>query len=154
SSSSRSSSSSPEAEASLDEIRRLRAAEDEVVVIVDDDPTGTQTLSDIDVVARWDEPTLEAAMRARTELFVLANTRAFPEAAAVPIAAEGAANARAVARSLGRRLVLMSRSDSTLRGHFPAEVDALDRGAQVVLCPAFLELGRVTIDGVHYVEQD
>src|SRR5262249_31272250 len=52
-------------------------------------------------------------------------------------------------------------SDSTLRGHFPAEVQALAEGLAAnghaiegtILCPAFLSAGRITIADVHYVAE-
>ena len=59
------------------------------------------------------------------------------------------------------RLIIVSRSDSCLRGHFPLETDVmrqcLVQHGYVVMektpfCPAFIEAGRVTIDGVHYMK--
>ena len=63
-----------------------------------------------------------------------------------------------VAAALGQPLQLVSRSDSTLRGHVMAEVDALsatvaqrDRPVDAVLfAPAFIEAGRVTVGDVHW----
>jgi uncharacterized protein YgbK (DUF1537 family) len=70
---------------------------------------------------------------------------------------EIAANLVTAARQTGVDFAVASRSDSTLRGHFPAETDALASvlGAidGVVLVPAFFEGGRVTIDDVHYVRE-
>jgi len=53
---------------------------------------------------------------------------------------------------------VVSRRDSTLRGHFPA-IDTVqqrfvERGRRhggVIICPCFLEVGRVTVDGVQWV---
>jgi uncharacterized protein YgbK (DUF1537 family) len=52
--------------------------------------------------------------------------------------------------------VVVSRSVSTLRGHFPGEVDALAVALgggfdATLLIPAFIAGGRYTIDDVHYV---
>jgi uncharacterized protein YgbK (DUF1537 family) len=51
--------------------------------------------------------------------------------------------------------VVVSRSDSTLRGHFPGEVDALADSLggfdATLLIPAFIAGGRYTIDDTHYV---
>jgi uncharacterized protein YgbK (DUF1537 family) len=70
-------------------------------------------------------------------------------------------NAQAAARDGEGEIHLsfVSRSDSTLRGHFPLEPDviaatvAAESGAAmdgVVIVPAFPDAGRVTIGGVHY----
>ena len=65
----------------------------------------------------------------------------------------------AVAERAGVRVQLISRSDSTLRGHVMAEVAALQavrhsvsgRGFDgVLLVPAFLEAGRVTAGDIHW----
>ena len=138
---------------------RLRSLRDEVVVIVDDDPTGTQTLAKIDVVARWDDEFLVDLMRTRREFFILANTRALPSSEAQRLACEIATGCRRAADQQGSTLTIISRSDSTLRGHFPDEVYALVEcsgllGAQIILAPAFFEAGRVTIDNVHYLQED
>ena len=52
----------------------------------------------------------------------------------------------------------ISRSDSTLRGHFPEEVDALadamqTRGQPCLIIPCFFEGGRYTVNDVHYVAE-
>jgi uncharacterized protein YgbK (DUF1537 family) len=56
-------------------------------------------------------------------------------------------------------LEIISRSDSTLRGHVVAEVEAIDRARQavvgrgydgVLLVPAFFEAGRHTRDDIHW----
>ena len=118
--------------------------------VVDDDPTGTQTVHGVAVRADWAD--LSGELRSDKSCFyLLANTRALDEAAAV-------ARNREIGRELrrgGPRLVV-SRSDSTLRGHFPAEVDALADGLGwrrplVLVAPQFFGGGRVTADGVHYV---
>jgi uncharacterized protein YgbK (DUF1537 family) len=60
----------------------------------------------------------------------------------------------AVAARRGGRLQLVSRSDSTLRGHVIAEVEAIQRVRPgydgVLLVPAYLEAGRITAGDVHY----
>jgi uncharacterized protein YgbK (DUF1537 family) len=103
---------------------------------------------------------LEAMLTARTPLaFVLTNSRSLPEARAVRLATRlGNLIARA-SRATGRPVSLVSRSDSTLRGHFPAEVDALSAAAGVPEAPVLLmpylgEAGRLTIGDVHYVVRE
>ncbi|KAJ8602417.1 hypothetical protein CTAYLR_001217 [Chrysophaeum taylorii] len=122
------------------------------VPVVDDDPTGTQTVHGVSVLSYpWRQEDLEAEMKTASCFFVLANTRALDEPEA-EVRAEAIGSAL---RPYGCRAVV-SRSDSTLRGHFPAEVRALARGLGwtkplVVLAPFFFEGGRITADDVHYV---
>jgi uncharacterized protein YgbK (DUF1537 family) len=121
------------------------------VVVLDDDPTGTQGVSGLPIVLRPDGATLG---RVRREwggpVWVLTNTRAMPEADADETVRSVAAAVRAEFEP-GTRLVL--RGDSTLRGHVLTELDALGGADTVSLfVPAFLEAGRVTVGGVHYTE--
>ena len=129
------------------------------IVVVDDDPTGSQTLHGCPLLLRWDPRTLAAGLRqASPFLFVLANTRALSPAAAAERVRQicrtlAPALAAAQAEGVMDTVLLVSRGDSTLRGHFPLEVEAI---AEVLgpidatfLVPAFLEGGRTTVDGVH-----
>lgn len=130
------------------------------LVAVDDDPTGCQSVSGVPLLTAWDDETLLAAARRRAPVtFVLTNSRSMPEHEAVRVNTEVGAALQRAAVAAGLRLRLISRSDSTLRGHFPAEVDALARGASIapdgiVLCPAFFEAGRYTASGIHWVQRD
>jgi uncharacterized protein YgbK (DUF1537 family) len=120
------------------------------VVVLDDDPTGTQGVSGLPVVLRPDPATLRAVTgQWPGPLWVLTNTRAMPAPAAVGLVRQIAAGVRAAA---GPDVQLVLRGDSTLRGHVLAEIDALAPAGSVALfVPAFLEQGRVTVHGVHYV---
>jgi len=149
-------------------IRARNANDPRAVVVLDDDPTGTQTVYDVSVYTRWDAETLADALRAeRTGFYVLTNSRGLPEAEAVALNRELAINLRAASGVVGRPVTLVSRGDSTLRGHYPAETDALTAGMagtsttgafnvptappQVVLAPFFAEGKRITVGGVHWV---
>jgi uncharacterized protein YgbK (DUF1537 family) len=148
----------------LPRIRAAVAGSRRKVVVLDDDPTGTQTVYDVPVLTTWQ---LEELAREFTNdlpcLYLLTNTRAFPAAEAVRINQEIARNlTKAAMRSPGRSdFVVVSRSDSTLRGHFPVETDALGRtlvggGTQtppVLLVPYFEAGGRYTVNDVHYVAE-
>jgi len=128
------------------------------VVVLDDDPTGTQTVRDIPVLTTWSESTLRRELQgAYPGFFLLTNSRSLTGGAAADLAREIGSNLRAAAAAVGVSPVVISRSDSTLRGHFPGEVDALATGlgqedAPRLLIPFFLEGGRFTIDNVHYVQ--
>jgi uncharacterized protein YgbK (DUF1537 family) len=141
---------------------RIRASarrSHESLVAIDDDPTGCQTVHDVPILTVWSVEALQRQFAAgEPVVFVLTNSRSLPESEAVVVNREVAANIAAAARATGRRAPVLSRSDSTLRGHFPAETDALSEVLGpfdgVLLAPYFAEGGRLTIDDVHYVKRD
>lgn len=127
-------------------------------VVLDDDPTGTQTLRDVPVLTAW---TAESIARTLDQpvVFLSTNSRSLEEAAAVELARDAVTAALDAARRRGVAISLVSRSDSTLRGHFPAETRAMAEAAgmpdaRVLLAPYFGEGGRLTIGDVHYLERD
>lgn len=134
------------------------------IIALDDDPTGSQTVHGCLLLTRWDEATLREALTDASPLFfVLTNTRAMDAERAAAVTREVCRNLRAALEGLaaqGRTIqpVLVSRSDSTLRGHYPVETDviaeALGPFDAHFLVPAFFEGGRVTVDSVHYIETD
>ena len=126
------------------------------VVVFDDDPTGTQTVSDVDVLFGADDALLDRFFSSdRRALWILTNTRAFPEAEATArLKAAHSATAAAAARA-GIGWFPILRGDSTLRGHVFAEVDAVaPRTGVTLFVPAFPEGGRVTLDGQHWLRID
>ena len=148
-----------------DALARLRNSLREAgakIAVIDDDPTGTQVVADVPVITSWQDPEIDWALSDPSDMFfVSTNTRS-----AQPL------QAAAVNRELGERIArrsaaanltvrCCSRGDSTLRGHFPLETDALIEGLRaggqrvdrVLLCPAFVSAGRVTIGDVHYVKE-
>jgi uncharacterized protein YgbK (DUF1537 family) len=139
------------------EVRRLVAASRRKAVVLDDDPTGTQTVHDVDVLADWSEESLQAALRAPGACFyVLTNTRGVPEAEAAERVRQACANLAAAAKATGVDFILILRGDSTLRGHFRAEIQAAEQAlggpadARIVI-PAFFEGGRYTVGNVHFL---
>ncbi len=127
------------------------------IVVLDDDPTGTQTVHDIPVLTNWNLQTIIDEFERKTPLFyLLTNSRSLPTIRAVDLALEAGANIREASRKTNQAFDIISRSDSTLRGHFPAEVDALAEvlgmeQAVYVIVPFFQEGGRYTINDIHYV---
>ena len=107
-------------------------------------------MAGLPVVLNPDGDTLRRAARQWPgPLWVLTNTRAMPEAAASALLTRIAGRVRA---STGPGAQLVLRGDSTLRGHVLAEIDALSPpGSAALFVPAFIEQGRVTVQGVHYV---
>jgi len=135
-----------------------------ILAVLDDDPTGSQSVRGVEVVTAFDEDAYaEAIADDRAAVFVLTNTRGLPEEEAVALTDRVAAQLLAVAARLGRELDLVSRSDSTLRGHVLPEIRALDAARRravgagfdaVLLAPAFFEAGRTTVDDIHLVHVD
>ena len=145
------------------QIRRLRAESGQLLGVLDDDPTGSQCVHGVDVVFALEPDEYARALTpASPTCFVLTNSRSQPERVARTLTRDVAAGLHEVAAGLGRPLQLVSRSDSTLRGHVMAEVDTLallarERGEPVdavLLAPAFLEAGRVTAGDVHWARVD
>lgn len=138
--------------------QRVQASQRKIVVL-DDDPTGTQTVHGVPVLTRWTVDALRAEMDDPGAcVYILTNSRSLPLTEARALNAEIGHNLTEAAQAAGREFVVVSRSDSTLRGHFPGEVDALVGAiggafdAWLVI-PYFLEGGRYTIDDVHYVAE-
>ncbi|MCU1523125.1 MAG: hypothetical protein JWO18_19 [Microbacteriaceae bacterium] len=129
------------------------------LIVLDDDPTGTQSVSDVPVLTRWEPDDIRWALElGRGAVYVLTNTRSLDPAAAAARNREVVTNALVAAD--GAPLGFVSRSDSTLRGHYPLEPDTIadvleeQTGVSIdgiVIVPAFPDAGRVTIGGVHYV---
>jgi uncharacterized protein YgbK (DUF1537 family) len=138
------------------EVAAARRARVDHLIVLDDDPTGTQTVYDVPVRTQWRRADIEEEFRLRTPVFfILTNSRSLPEPEAVLLAREIGGHIRDLSRQYQRRCWVVSRSDSTLRGHFPAEVDVLQHAlglpeATQFLIPAFFEGGRYTADNIHY----
>lgn len=146
-------------EAIADTVRR----ENLCVVALDDDPTGTQTMHDIWVVPDWRFEALRDSLAdGEPALYILTNSRSLPLAEAQDLNRKIAFELVRAAQAAGRQLVVVSRSDSTLRGHYPGEVDALAQALVeaglppfdgVCIAPCFFEGGRYTANDVHYVAE-
>ncbi len=132
------------------------------LVILDDDPTGIQTVHGCLLITQWDEATVRMALQHEQPFFyMLTNTRAMTREEAAQVVRSAMEMVLEVNREFSYRLIFISRSDSCLRGHFPLETDVMRRVLQeygvkvwpkVPFCPALIEAGRVTIDGVHYMK--
>ena len=153
----------PVDEAQLD---RLLAAEIEAsdvkFIVLDDDPTGVQTVHDISVYTDWTvESMLQGFQEENKVFYILTNSRGMTAAETTKIHREILASAAEAAAETGRRYLFISRSDSTLRGHYPLETELLREGLEKtggigidgeVIYPFFKEGGRFTIGNVHYVQ--
>lgn len=137
------------------------AGSNKKIVVLDDDPTGVQTVHDISVYTNWSEDSIRKGFAEENKLFyILTNSRGFTAAQTEIAHREIAKAVDAVSKETGKEYIFISRSDSTLRGHYPLETIILkeeyekNTGKKIdgeILCPFFKEGGRYTIDDVHYV---
>ncbi|MGB3402137.1 MAG: four-carbon acid sugar kinase family protein [Microcoleaceae cyanobacterium] len=130
------------------------------IIVLDDDPTGSQTVHSCLLLTRWDVDTLRLGLEDQSPIFfILTNTRALTPEQAATITREVTHNLKeAIANSSVKDFLVVSRSDSTLRGHYPVETDVI--AAELgpfdahFLIPGFFEGGRITRDSVHYLDVD
>ncbi len=150
-------------EAAADELLKKEiAANHKKIVVLDDDPTGVQTVHDISVYTNWEKDSIRQGFEEENNLFyVLTNSRGFTAEQTTKAHHEIAAVVDEVAKETGKEYIFISRSDSTLRGHYPLETELLKEDYEKytgktidgeILCPFFKEGGRFTIDNVHYVK--
>ncbi|MEO0489773.1 MAG: four-carbon acid sugar kinase family protein [Cyanobacteria bacterium J06659_2] len=127
------------------------------IIVLDDDPTGSQTVHSCLLLLKWDVETLITGLIDSSPIvFILTNTRALTPAQADAITRDVCRNLKvAIAQANIEDFLVVSRSDSTLRGHYPVETDAI--AAELgpfdahFLTPAFFEGGRFTRDSIHYL---
>jgi uncharacterized protein YgbK (DUF1537 family) len=124
-------------------------------VVLDDDPTGTQSATGVTVLLDWDAATIVDVLRAERAVYLQTNSRAVAEREAVALITRTRGQLAEAERALGERILPVLRGDSTLRGHVFAESDAFagDRGC-VLWVPAFPQGGRTTVGSVHRVVID
>ena len=132
------------------------------IVVLDDDPTGVQTVHDISVYTDWDLDSIRQGFSEERPLFyILTNSRGLTAAQTTRVHEDIAHRVAQVSRETGKDFLIMSRSDSTLRGHYPLEPQLLKELIEQetkttvdgeVMCPFFKEGGRFTIGDVHYVK--
>lgn len=145
-------------EARLDDYRQMLKRK---IIVLDDDPTGIQAVHGIMVYTDWSLKTLEEAFENKQNMFfVLTNSRSFSVAKTKVIHREIAENISRIAEKTQQKFIIVSRSDSTLRGHYPTETQILKDVMEMssgmkfdgeIICPFFSEAGRITIENVHYV---
>jgi len=134
------------------------------IVVLDDDPTGVQTVHNVYVYTDWKE---ESIIRGFTEenslFFILTNSRSFSKDKTISEHRIIAENIVKASKFTGKEFVIISRSDSTLRGHYPTETQVLKQEIETltnirydgeIIFPFFKEGGRFTIDNIHYVKEN
>lgn len=127
------------------------------IIVLDDDPTGSQTVHSCLLLTRWDVDTLRLGLQDDSPIFfILTNTRAMTPEQADARTREVCQNLKqAIALEQVPDFLVVSRSDSTLRGHYPVETDAIAEELGPFdahfMTPAFFEGGRFTRDSIHYL---
>jgi uncharacterized protein YgbK (DUF1537 family) len=135
---------------------------DRKIIVLDDDPTGTQTVHGISVFTDWNHNSLTEGFQEENSMFyILTNSRGMTSAQTEQIHREIVKVLEQVSKELNRPYILVSRSDSTLRGHYPLETETLRKAIEKngrsidaeVLAPFFLAGGRYTLNNIHYVQE-
>jgi uncharacterized protein YgbK (DUF1537 family) len=134
---------------------------DTKIIVIDDDPTGSQTVHSCLLLTRWDVDTLKQGLEDEAPLFfILSNTRAMEAQHAAEVTRTICQNLKQALESLRQaghviNPLVVSRSDSTLRGHYPIETDIIAEELGPFdahfMVPAFFEGGRITRDSTHYL---
>jgi len=134
------------------------------IIVLDDDPTGVQTVHGISVYTDWSIDSIDRGFKEDNSMFfILTNSRGFTAAETTKAHREIAANIVEAAKRNNREFTIISRGDSTLRGHYPLETEVLKESVEAksdirfdgeILLPFFKEGGRFTIDNIHYVQYD
>ena len=124
-------------------------------IVLDDDPTGTQSAQGVGVLLEWDVDVIEDALRTADSVYILTNTRAMAEKAAVTLLTGIREQCVAACDRLGADVTFVLRGDSTLRGHvFPESEVFASPASLLAFVPAYPAGGRITRDGVHLVQLD
>jgi uncharacterized protein YgbK (DUF1537 family) len=137
----------------LPSIREALESSERTIVVLDDDPTGTQTVFDVPVLTRLDADSIRDAIdEAPPVLFLLTNSRALTAKETTELHQ----NLGKILKEFADDIIVISRSDSTLRGHFPLETNILRDAlgipeAPTLFIPFFEAGGRLTVNNTHYV---
>ncbi|KAJ6969985.1 hypothetical protein NC653_034524 [Populus alba x Populus x berolinensis] len=134
----------------IDDIHRLNQSNSKTLVVLDDDPTGTQTVHDIEVLTEWSVESLVEQFRKKPEcFFILTNSRSLSSEKASALIKDICGNLSIAAKSIENiDYTVVLRGDSTLRD---AAVSLLGEMDAWIICPFFLQGGRYTVKDIHYV---
>lgn len=130
------------------------------IIVLDDDPTGTQTVKDLPVYTQWTESLIEDGFKQDNPMFyILTNSRALNEEETTKLHQEISHNIEAVSQRLDYPYIVISRGDSTLRGHFYLEPKVLSDASEeafdaIFYLPEFFEGNRYTYEGIHYLKEN
>lgn len=132
--------------------------------VLDDDPTGSQSVHGVQVVTVFDQAEYRSALTDPGSVcFVLTNSRSLDEAEARTLNHRVSADLYALEPEHGGITEIVSRSDSCLRGHVLAEIQELGTASEqvagrsvdgVLFVPSLFSAGRFTLGDVHYAVVD
>src|SRR5689334_14448758 len=89
------------------------------IVVLDDDPTGIQTVHDISVYTDWSIDSIRLGLSEENRMFfILTNSRGLTADETQKVHKEIALNLIEASKELNKEFIIISRSDSTLRGHY------------------------------------
>ena len=133
------------------------------IVVLDDDPTGVQTVHDISVYTDWEKESMKQGFEEENSMFfILTNSRGFTAAQTEQAHKEIAQNIVSVSKETKKDFIVICRGDSTMRGHYPLEPETIRTTIEnstskqfdgEIIYPFFKEGGRYTIDNIHYVKE-
>jgi len=131
------------------------------IIVLDDDPTGIQTVHSIPVYTSWDLDTLRKVMKDKYKaIYILTNSRALTSIETEKLHRQLVRNLKSVSQKERKKFLIISRSDSTLRGYYPLETkilyEELKEEGEIdgeIIIPFFLEGGRITYNDIHYVKE-
>jgi len=134
------------------------------IIVLDDDPTGVQTVNGISVYTDWSKDSIKQGfLEENSMFFILTNSRGFTASETEKAHVDIAAVITEVAAEVDKEFLIISRGDSTLRGHYPLETEVLKKTVEQhsnqvlhgeVIFPFFKEGGRFTVDNIHYVQDE
>ncbi|KAL8139718.1 hypothetical protein V2J09_005739 [Rumex salicifolius] len=128
----------------IEDICKLCQENSKPLVVLDDDPTGTQTVHDIEVLTEWAVDSVIEQFKKRPKcFFILTNSRAL-----------GPDKASALIKDICNNISIAAKS-ADIRDYTEADaaVSALGEMDAWIICPFFLQGGRFTIRDVHYVAE-
>jgi uncharacterized protein YgbK (DUF1537 family) len=131
------------------------------IIVLDDDHTETQTVQSIPVYTSWDFSTLRQIMKDQHKvIYLLTSSRALTSVKTQRLHKQLARDLKQIALEEEEKFLLISRSDSTLRGHYPLETktiyDELKKEEKIdgeIIIPFFLEGGKFTFNDIHYIKE-
>ncbi len=142
------------------EIKNIINNNDSVIAVLDDDPTGIQTVHGINVYINMDKADIDCAVKNEKIFYIQTNTRGMIDTDCERADRTLTEKLCIAAKKYNKQLHIISRGDSTLRGHYPLETDVIRRTFiehqsrdfdGEIIAPCFFEGGRYTYNDIHYV---
>lgn len=139
--------------------RSLFSELNKACIVIDDDPTGNQTVHGIPLLSNWSIEVLVNELKRSSVFYLLTNSRSLSPEETSKVYKEVAQNIYQASKITQIDYTIVSRSDSTLRGHFPLEPSTLQNSlgmdnALTVFIPVMFEGKRVTINNTHFIKDE